>query len=433
MNRFHIWTIGCQMNRADSERLASALTQLGLREASSAVEADVVVLNSCVVRQHAEDKVVGMLTSLKPLKGRHPDRILALMGCMVGPRTEELRGRFPYVDVFMRPQQFEPLLTELGDRLGVDVDGCVKHLAPQRPGVTTYIPIIHGCDKFCTFCIIPYRRGRQRSRPLDEVVLEARMLVQRGAREITLLGQTVDAYGYDLPGSPDLADLLYAVHEVEGLLRLRILTSHPSDMSDRIIRAVAELPKVCPWINLPVQAGDDTVLANMRRGYTSADYRRLVEKIRSIIPGVAISTDVIVGFPGETEERFQRTVEVINEIRFDKVHGAAYSTRPGTIAARKMEDDVPAEEKRRRLRVIEELQEQIATQINATYEGKVVEVLVDGNEKGKWRGRTVTDKLAFFEHPDALHGRLVDLRVEHTSPWALRGTVVGVPIAMGCR
>ena len=421
--RFYIWTIGCQMNKADSERMGAALEQLGLAETAEAKQADVIVLNGCVVRQNAEDRVVGMLTSLKPWKARNPDRTLALMGCMVGPQQEELKRRFPYVDVFMRPQQFEPLVSRLGDQLGVD--GCIGPLVPGHPQVTTHLPIIHGCDKFCTFCIIPYRRGREVSRPVDELVHECQMLVERGVREVTLLGQNVDSYGHDLPGSPDLADLLEAVHErVPELARIRFLTSHPNDMGQRIIDAVGRLPRVMENINLPFQAGGDMVLGNMRRGYTNAQYRELVGRIRTTIPGVAMTTDLIVGFPGETAEQFEHSLEMVRDLRFDKVHVAAYSTRPGTVAARRMEDDVPHEEKQRRLQAIEALQETVASETNSTYLGTTQEVLVDGHHKGKWQGRTRTDKLVFIESDEALLGRVVDVRVTMTSPWSLRGRLL---------
>jgi tRNA-2-methylthio-N6-dimethylallyladenosine synthase len=423
--RYHIWTIGCQMNKADSDRLESALLQLGLTPAPTPMEADVIVLNSCVVRQSAEDKVVGMLTSLKPLKGKAPERIIALMGCMVGPKTEGLQARFPYVDAFMRPQQYRPLLQLLGERLGMDAEGCLSTLTPPHPGVAAYIPIVHGCDKFCTFCIIPYRRGREVSRPVEEIVREAGLLAARGVREVTLLGQNVDSYGHDLPGAPDLADLLEAVHGVEGLRRIRFLTSHPNDMSQRIIEAVADLPKVCEHFSLPFQAGDDQVLQVMRRGYTQDGYRRLVEQIRRRVPGVSMSTDIIVGFPGETETAFQRTLDLVREMEFDKAHVAAYSTRPGTIAARRMEDDVPYEEKKRRQAEVEALQEQTLTRINARLQGEATEVLVEEREKGKWKGRNRNDKLVFFEDGRDLLGQTVRVRIEKTSPWALQGTVVG--------
>ena len=430
MHRYHIWTVGCQMNKADSERMGAALEQLGLEECADAKQADVVVLNSCVVRQNAEDRVVGMLTSLKPWKERHPDSTLALMGCMVGPQQDELKRRFPYVDVFMRPQQFDPLVRRVGDWLGVDVDGCIGPMVPGHPNVTTHVPIIHGCDKFCTFCIIPYRRGREVSRTVEELVAECRMLVCRGVREVTLLGQNVDSYGHDLPGSPDLADLLQAVHDqVPDLWRIRFLTSHPNDMSQRIIESVARLPRVMEHINLPFQAGDDTVLANMRRGYTSAQYRQLVARIRATVPGVAMTTDLIVGFPGETAEQFEHSLEMLRHIRFDKVHVAAYSPRPNTIAFRKMLDDVPQAEKDRRLRAVETLQENILSEINSNYLGTVQEVLVDGHQRGKWQGRTRTDKLVFIEGDEELLGQLVSVRVTRTSPWSLQGQMVGSPVS----
>ena len=423
MRNYHIWTVGCQMNKADSERLESALGQMGLSSTASPRDADVIVLNSCVVRQSAEDRVVGMLTSLKPLKQKHPDRVVALMGCMVGPKTGALEDRFPYADLFMRPQEFQPLIDLLGDRMGIDPEGCVGPLS-AKPDVAAFIPIIHGCDKFCTFCIIPYRRGREVCRPVDEIVNEVRLLATRGVKEVTLLGQNVDSYGHDLPGQPDLGDLLAAVNEVEGLERIRFLTSHPNDMSDHIIDAVADLDKVCEHVNLPFQAGDDEVLRNMRRGYTNGDYRRLVERIRTRVPGVSLSTDVIVGFCGETSEQFERTWELIRDIRFDKVHAAAYSPRPGTIAARKLEDDVDHEEKRARLKAIEELQESILTEKNAGLVGETFEVLVEGRKRGSWYGRNRNDKLVYFDDEADRKGDLVRISVERAGPWSLRGALV---------
>ena len=345
------------------------------------------------------------------------------MGCMVGPRAGALEDRFPYADLFMRPQEFQPLIDLLGDRMGIDPEGCVGPLS-AKPDVAAFIPIIHGCDKFCTFCIIPYRRGREVCRPVDEIVNEVRLLAARGVKEVTLLGQNVDSYGHDLPGQPDLGDLLAAVNEVEGLERIRFLTSHPNDMSDHIIDAVADLDKVCEHVNLPFQAGDDEVLRNMRRGYTNGDYRRLVERIRTRVPGVSLSTDVIVGFCGETSEQFERTWELIRDIRFDKVHAAAYSPRPGTIAARKLEDDVDHEEKRARLKAIEELQESILTEKNAGLVGETFEVLVEGRKRGSWYGRNRNDKLVYFDDEADRKGDLVRISVERAGPWSLRGALV---------
>tara|TARA_B100000949_G_scaffold174627_1_gene155207 strand:- start:4617 stop:5915 length:1299 start_codon:yes stop_codon:yes gene_type:complete len=424
MESFHIWTIGCQMNKADSQRLGSALEQLGLREVGTANEADLVVLNSCVVRQQAEDKVVGNLTWMKPWRSEDPDRVVALMGCMVGSKTDELSRRFPFVDLFMPPQQYGPLLELVGERVGLDWEGCVGSLAPAQPDVTCYVPIIHGCDLMCTFCIIPYRRGRQVSRPVDELVHEVQLLVDRGVKEVTVLGQTVDAYGLDLPGKPDLGYLLAQLNDVAGLERIRFLTSHPSFFTDEIIHAVADLPKVCEHINLPVQAGDDEVLKAMRRPYTRQEFKDLVGRIRDIVPHSSLATDIIVGFPGETGEQFQRTVELIAELRPDKVHCAAYSPRPGTIAGRTMEDDVSKEEKTRRRVQLEDLQQGILTEINSALLGQEVDILVEGRRDGKWHGRTRTDKLVFFQSEDEYLGQLVNLNITKTGPWSLQGELV---------
>jgi len=409
------------MNQADSQRLGSALEQLGLSSVDRPDDADVIVLNSCVVRQSAEDKVTGHVGAMVPLKKQRPDRLVALMGCMVGPDSRQLANRFPHVDVFMRPQQYGPLLDMVGQRLGLDWEGCVGSLAPAQPAVTCYVPIIHGCDMMCTFCIIPYRRGRQVSRPLEELVREVELLVARGVKEVTVLGQTVDAYGHDLPDKPDLADLLGGLNDVSGLERIRFLTSHPSFMSDRILQAVAELPKVCEHINLPVQAGDDEVLSRMRRPYTRAEYVDLVQRMRETIPGVSLSTDIIVGFPGETEEQFQRSLDLVESIRPDKVHGAAYSTRPGTIASRTLEDDVPKEEKMRRLKQLDQLQESILQEINAVLVGQNTDVLVDARHKGKWQGRTRNDKLVFFEDDGQHLGDVVTVNITRASAWSLQG------------
>jgi len=441
---YHIWTIGCQMNEADSGRVAAELDALGYQPTDDPREADVIVLNTCVVRQSAEDRAVGRLWSLKPLKDRDPGRVIALMGCLVGIKPNPaLAARFPFVDVFMPPSDPTPLIGYLQDRA---MEGEVRaledemtearHLSPHGPApVAANVPVVYGCSHACTFCIIPSRRGGERSRPLEEIVAEVRGLVDQGVREVTLLGQIVDRYGKDFPGQrPDLADLLAAVHEVEGLWRIRFLTSHPNYMTDRILRAVAGLPKVCEQIEVPVQAGDDTVLANMRRGYTRDDYRRLVYHIREMVPGVAIHTDVIVGFPGETEAQFQCTCDLLRELRLDKAHLAMYSPRPGTVSARHMADDVPPEEKKRRWEALDQLQAQIVGEINRRLLGETVEVLVEELHKGKWRGRTRTNKLVFFPPPappsqgeteerEDWRGRLAHVRITWAGPWSMIGEV----------
>ena len=428
--RYHIWTVGCQMNKADYDKLAAGLERLGLEQAALPEEADLVVLNTCSVRQHAEERAISKLGALKKLKSRR-DLKIAVMGCMVGPRTDYLRHRFPYVDVFTRPQEFDPILTAIGidgEELGGEFWPRTFALAG---GPTAYVPVIHGCDKFCSYCIVPYRRGRERSRPIAEVKHEVEHLIAGGVREVTLLGQTVEAYGHDLPDRPDLGDLLRALHDIDGLYRLRFLTSYPRDMTEPILRAVAELPKVCRHFSLPVQSGDDGVLERMRRGYTVAEYREKLDLLRRLMPDAAVSTDVIVGFCGETEAEFRRTYDLLAELRFDKVHVAAYSPRPGTIAWRRAADDVPREVKADRLRAVEELQARIAGEINGALLGSTVEVLVEEEKEGRLSGRARSGKLVHFDSAarpfgglGTQPGDLVCVVIEKASAWSLQGRLV---------
>ena len=417
--KYYLWSIGCQMNDADSARAAEALEQMGFVRVEDPGKADVLLLNTCVVRQSAEDKVRGHLASLKAVKRRRPDAFLAVMGCFVND-AQILHQQYPYVDLFLRPSDVEGFVKAVRERLALG-DRWVR--PPLPAPVSVYVPIVYGCDHFCTYCIVRLRRGKQRSRPPEEIIAEVEDLVKRGAREVTLLGQNVDSYGRDLPTKPDLADLLEAIHPIKGLWRIRFLTSHPADMSQKLIEAVASLPKVCEHLEIPVQSGDDAILKRMARGYTVAQYKELVKRIREAIPGVSLATDVIVGFPGETEEQFMNTYRLLEEIRFDVVHVAAYSPRPGTAASR-LKDDVPPEEKKRRLRLIEELQERISSEINAGLLGEEVEILVEGRRKGRWFGRTRTNKLVFFEDPGNWQGQMVIVKVEETGPWSLRGRFI---------
>jgi tRNA-2-methylthio-N6-dimethylallyladenosine synthase len=412
MLKYHIWTIGCQMNKAESERLAARFEGLGYKAVESINDADLIVLNSCVVRQSAEDRVVNKLHDVKHLKKEKPKMLLALTGCMVDSDTTGLHKRFPFIDHFFKAGDQPPWL-----------DKQAKLSLPEKPTPSVYVAISQGCDNFCSYCIVPYRRGRERSKPLDEIVCEVEALVRRGAKEVILLGQNVDSYGHDLQGKPDLADLLTVLNKVEGLKRLRFLTNHPKDMSQKLIEAVANLDKVCEQINMPVQAGGDAILKTMNRGYNASQYRQLVKKIRERIPAIAISTDIIVGFPGESEKQFTQTLDLLSEIKFATVHVAAYSPREGTKAARDLEDDVPLEEKKARLAKVESLQTQIQTEVNARLLGETVEILVEGKNKGKWYGRTRTDKLVFFNSGRDYLGKLVNIKIEKTSPWSLQGKI----------
>lgn len=408
------------MNKADSERLENALSKIGFENSTTPADSDLIVLNSCVVRQGAEDKVVGMLTSLKPLKEKNPETILALMGCMVGPNTKELKQKFPYADIFIQPQNYNPLIQYIENKLNIDTEGCLTQLS-AKADVTAYIPIVQGCDKFCSFCIIPYRRGREICRPVKEIILETQYLSERGVKEITLLGQNIDSYGHDLPEKPDLGDLLKELNKIDGIERIRFLTSHPNDMSDHIIESVAELEKVCEHINLPIQAGDNEILNKMRRGYTNEEYRNLIEKIRSTIPNVSISTDIIVGFCGENDTQFQKTIDIIKDIRFDKVHAAAYSIRENTIAMRKMLDNVPLEEKKSRLNQIESIQKQILQEKNDLLCGETFEILVEGKKNNNQYGRNRNDKLIYFDSKENLKGSMTNIKINKSTPWSLHG------------
>jgi tRNA-2-methylthio-N6-dimethylallyladenosine synthase len=296
--------------------------------------------------------------------------------------------------------------------------------------VSAHVPVVYGCSHACAFCIIPFRRGVERSRPVGDIVSEVRSLAAQGVKEVTLLGQIVDRYGVDVPDGPNLAALLRIVYEVDGIERIRFLTSHPSYFSEELMEAVAELPKVMPHIEVPIQAGDDTVLENMKRGYTQGQYRDLVARIRERIPDCSIATDIIVGFPGETEEQFMQTQRVLAELKLDVAHLARYSSREGTVSARRMDDDVPDEEKMRRFRILEELQEGIVGEINTKYLGEAVEVLFEEKVKGRWKGRTPTNKLVFVESDEELQGKIEQVTVTWTGPWSMQANLIRQPAAI---
>jgi tRNA-2-methylthio-N6-dimethylallyladenosine synthase len=438
--KYHIWTTGCQMNVADSQRVGSELEKLGYQYTNNYRQADVVVLNTCVVRQSAEDKATGFLWSLKPVKEAKPDKVIGLMGCMVGVKGGgKLAQVFPHVDVFMPPSEPGPLVDfllareneqatlEHRHKLQDEELNLVLPLHQKDHLVAAHVPIVYGCNHVCSFCIIPSRRGIERSRPIGEIAAEVRSLVAQGVREVTLLGQIVDRYGFDVPDGPRLPDLLRVLNNIEGLYRIRFLTSHPNYMTDALLDTVAELPKVCEHIEIPNQAGDDDILRAMKRHYTMAEYSALIRRIRERMPDVAIATDIIVGFPGETEAQFQRTLDTLAEMKLDVCHIAMYSPRPGTVSAKILPDNVPPEEKKRRLDAVNTLQEQIVAGINAGLLGRTVEILVEEKDRGRWRGRTRTNKLVFFEDETQQnwHGKLVELEITWTGPWSLRGVLPG--------
>lgn len=432
--RFFIWTIGCQMNEADSAKVAAMLQEVGYARTDDEQEADIVVLNSCVVRQAAEDKVAGKLNNLARLKRQKPDMPLVLTGCMVTKQQEKLSKQFPHVDLFFDPSDFDKLqrvVPELS-MLVDDLDALPHYYQPEtqagQGGVTAYVPIIYGCNFLCSYCIVPYRRGKETSRPFTDIVTEVERIVSTGVREVTLLGQTVNAYGHDLPGKPTLAELLTAIDKIRGLERLRFLTSHPKYMGDDIIHAMAKLRSPCEHMNLPVQAGDNDVLRRMRRTYTRDVWMERIDYTRQLMPEVTIATDIIVGFPGETEDQFMQTYDMLERTKCDKVHLAMYSPRPGTLSSR-WDDDIPHDEKFRRHQTLEHLQERICTEINGKRLGKTYEVLVEGRSKGRWTGRTRGNTLVHFDDDRELIGQLVNVMITRTSPWFLMGEPVGSPLS----
>jgi tRNA-2-methylthio-N6-dimethylallyladenosine synthase len=458
---FHMWTLGCQMNRSDAEEMAGALLAAGCVEAPSLESAELIVINTCAIREAAEQKVIGRMGHLATLKGANPHVRVVMTGCSVRENNRStLKRRYPAIDLFLRPDE-EPELTA---RLGLATPTAPGRMAvdPRRESaVHAWLPIIYGCDKTCTYCIVPFSRGPERSRPIDEVVEEARRLAAAGYSEVTLLGQNVNSYGHDLPveprfdgvrrqrelgrrldldGRPDIAALLRAIDGIRtadgvpAIPRLRFVTSHPWDLGERLISAMAECRSVCEHLHLPVQSGDDAVLRRMGRQYTRAEYLDLVGRLREAVPGIALTTDVIVGFCGETEAQFQSTLELLREVRFDQVFAAAFSVRPGTPAAR-LADDVPRAEKKRRLQELLDMQEQIGRERNAAWVGRTTEVLVDqvrpasahGHDAGggaRVSGRNRQSKLVHLPGGPEMVGRMVEVEIERAGPYALVGSAI---------
>ncbi|MGD8485960.1 MAG: tRNA (N6-isopentenyl adenosine(37)-C2)-methylthiotransferase MiaB [Chloroflexota bacterium] len=487
---FHVWTLGCQMNQSDSEEMAGALLAAGCREAPSLEEAQLIVINTCSIREAAEQKVIGRMGVLSRLKAADPSVRVVLTGCSVrADNATTLERRYPAVDLFLRPDEEPELTARLGlsgpttpeglgaagyQRVGRSVAATADRLPGTRAAAVTegrvargrgakaWLPIVYGCDKTCTYCIVPLARGPERSRPFDDVVAEARRLAEAGYREVTLLGQNVNSYGHDLPpdrrfadlsserqlgrrqdraGRPDIAALLHTIDDIrdaEGrprIPRLRFVTSHPWDLTERLIEAMAGCRSVCEHLHLPVQSGDDEVLRRMGRQYTLAAYLELVERLRAAVPGISLTTDVITGFCGETEAQFEHTLELLRAVRFDQVFAAAYSERPGTPATQ-LDDDVPAAEKKRRLNELLAVQEGIGLELNEAWVGRRTEVLVDEaraprsheHEAAAHRGprlvgRNREHKLVHLDGPAELVGTLVPVRVERAGPYALAGRI----------
>jgi tRNA-2-methylthio-N6-dimethylallyladenosine synthase len=410
------------MNTADARRMSEELAQYGGEACDRVEDADAVVLYSCVVREAAQNKVHNELEQIRQIKRRRPSMRVALAGCMVEDDRTELARRYGFVDRFLSPKLDLPLGDQVADFLDLDERYRVDPEDGERiHGISQPVTISQGCNRRCTYCIIPFRRGDERSRSPREIRREVEHLAARGTKEVVLLGQIVDRYGRDI--GTTLGELCADIGEVEGLDRIRFLTSYPLDFDRALMDAVAALPKVCEDVNLPIQAGDDDVLRRMARGYGVESYERLIGEMRSVIPHLGLSTDIIVGFCGETEAQFENTLALLERVRFDVVHVAMYSPRPGTASDRLWTDDVPPEEKKRRIHEVERVQARISAEINESLVGTRQQVLVEGTRKGKWYGRTRHNKLLFFESAEDLGGALVDVNVTHASTWSLQGSV----------
>ena len=428
--RFFIRTYGCQMNEADSERIARLLVDEGYLPARSEEEADLIVLNTCAVRESAEEKVWGKLGRLAQLKRRKPDLLIAVGGCMGQAYGGRIIERFPHVDLVFGTRSFVelPRLIRLRLESGrpvVDISEPPKSpFAPQLRAdrIRAWVPISTGCDNFCSYCIVPYVRGRLINRPVDEIVSEVERLAEEGYKEITLLGQNVNSYRW---GDVDFPKLLSILNEVDGIERIRFVTSHPKDVPERLLDAIAELEKVCEHLHLPAQSGSNSVLRRMNRRYTRERYLRIVEGLRRRVPWAAITTDLLVGFPGETDEEFEETVKLVEEVRFDYAFCYKFSPRPGTRAA-EMGDQVPEEVKSERLKKLIDLTQRIALERNEEMVGRIEEVLVEGENpkvEGELKGRTRTNKLVFFRGDRRMIGSTVKVRIREASYWYLRGEV----------
>ncbi|MGB9660573.1 MAG: tRNA (N6-isopentenyl adenosine(37)-C2)-methylthiotransferase MiaB [Moorellaceae bacterium] len=438
MKRYWIKVYGCQMNERDAEIIAGLLEKEGYREAPSLEQADIILLHTCCVREKAENKVYGLLGHLARLKSKNPGLVIAVGGCMTQQpgAAEKMRERAPYVDLIYGTHNIHELprlleqveilnrpVAEIWEEEGEIVEGLpVK----RTGGVKALVTISYGCNNFCSYCIVPYVRGRERSRRPEDIMREIKSLVAEGVLEVMLLGQNVNSYGRDLEGRMSFGKLLEMVNGIEGLRRIRYMTSHPRDFTQELIETLSRLDKVCEHVHLPVQAGSNKVLRLMNRGYTREEYLALVDNLRQHIPGVSLTTDIIVGFPGETEEDFADTLDLVERVQFDNAFTFMYSPRRGTTAAT-LPGQVPVEIKKERLRRLMELQYRISREKNEALVGQEVEVLVEGlseNDATKLCGRTRTNKLVIFSGPESIIGKFVSVKITVAQTWLLKGEVV---------
>ena len=426
-------TYGCQMNFSDAERMTGELARIGYEETEDMNEADLIMINTCAVRETAEDKVYGKIGEIKGLKRQNPNLILGITGCMAQKEGEKLIKRAPHIDFVLGTNKIQQVVATVqaleNEEARHIVDTAINEAEMpedmainRKTALSAWIPIMYGCNNFCTYCIVPYVRGRERSRLPEDIIAEIKEVVAQGFKEVTLLGQNVNSYGKDHKKAT-FAELLAMVDDIEGIERVRYMTSHPKDLSDEVIEVIKNSKHICTHFHLPVQYGSDNMLKRMNRVYTVAKYKETVRKIREAIPDCSLTTDLIVGFPGETEEDFQQLMEFIAEIRYDAAYTFINSKRSGTPAA-EMPDQIDDECKHQRLNRLMELQNKISLEINQSLEGKIMEVMVEGpsqNNEAVWSGRTSSNKLVLWNHGEEKIGDLINVRITQPQTWVLKG------------
>ncbi|WP_026477857.1 tRNA (N6-isopentenyl adenosine(37)-C2)-methylthiotransferase MiaB [Alkaliphilus transvaalensis] len=435
--KYIVITYGCQMNEHDSEKLAGMLQNMGYEETNDKKVADIIIFNTCCVRENAELKVYGNIGALKNLKKNNPDMVIAVCGCMMQqPQVvEEIKRKYRHVDLvfgthnlhkfpelLVNARHTENMLVDVWEQEGEIIEGIPSI---RKYGLKSFVNIMFGCNNFCTYCIVPYTRGRERSREVNDIVSEVTDLVANGTKEVTLLGQNVNSYGKTLTEKVTFADLLRELNKVEGLKRIRFMTSHPKDLSDDLINAIADCEKVCEHAHFPFQAGSNKILKEMNRVYTKEQYLEKVEKLKAKVPDISLTTDIIVGFPGETEEDFQHTLDVVKEVRFDSAFTFLYSIRQGTPAANIIEQ-IDEETKHERFNRLVDQVNEICGEINQSYQDKVVEVLVEGPSKTdpkKLMGRTRQNKLVNFVGDESLIGEIVNVKIIDPKTFSLNGEI----------
>ena len=437
--KYYTITYGCQMNESDTERINGQLEELGYRPAEEMEDADIVIMNTCSVRQNAEEKVYGKIGEIKKLKDKNPDMLLGITGCMAQENKGKLIERMPIIDFVIGPYHIHDLKDIVSkenargghvvktERNQHSVEDYSELKSVRKSKIFAWVPIMQGCNKFCTYCIVPYVRGREISRTIDDISNEIQTLADEGYKEVTLLGQNVNSYGLDFRNGTDFGDLIRAIDKIDDIERVRYMTSHPRDMTFEMIDAMAESSKVVRHMHLPVQHGSNEMLKKMNRGYTIEHFKELLSYVRSKMPDIVVTTDLITGFPGETEEMHQETLALLKEVRFDSAYTFIYSPRTGTPAAR-MEDQIDSDTKHRRLQELMDVENEISLELNKEMEGKTYSIIVEGPSKQdpmNWYGRTSGNKMILFPYKEGISvGDTVDVKVDTAQTWVLKGELI---------